>query len=206
MQYYKQINTAPASGNRLYRLPLSLFLSVLSFSSLQAQTNEGEKGLALTTAQALPITQMIPLQTTQSGLLQVAGNDIRIVLRDSESGQPIAGARVLIAGQDQIYRTNEKGELVLPLLWGGLNCLISIEANGYISQHLRLTDGLNNDQALFLDKPDRTLKGQLCNDAGLNKGYWSPVTQPEIKGVLKLAGKTETGELPFGNVPGQKNK
>lgn len=206
MQYYKQTRFVSPTGKNLYRLPLSLFLSVFSFSALQAQQLPTDKETALHLEQALPITRNIQAHSTTSGLFNIASNDIRIQLRDSETGKPIVGARIEISGQTQEYRSNENGELFLPYQWGGLNCKITIEANGYVRQWMQLADGLNTDQQFFLDKPGRQLGGQLCNDAAGNKGYFSPVTQPEIKGILKLAGKTETGELPFREEKATKNK
>lgn len=206
MQHYKSYLFLNRNGRNSYHLPMSLLLTIISTTALQAQDSDPQFGATLASEKSLAITRPVLLGYQPGNMLNIASNEIRLVLRDSENGLPIIGARIEITGYEGELRTDAKGELFLPAKAGVNKTKLKIHAEGYVTQQLELAEGLNNDLNLFLDKPDRKLKGQLCNDAGLNKGYFSPVTQPELKGVLKLAGKTETGLNPFTEVPATKNK
>lgn len=206
MQHYSINLLMNLNGRKSFRLPLSLLLTLMSSTALNAQGIESTLGTALSAEQSIANTHSVLLGSMPGAMLTIANNEIRIILRDSETGLPIVGARIEITGQEGVYRTDEKGNLYLPAKLGGVRIKLRISADGYVRQDLDLAEGLINELDLFLDKPDRKLKGQLCNDAGLNKGYFSPVTQPELKGVLKLAGKTETGNNPFTELPASKNK
>ena len=206
MQHYSINLLMNLNGRKSFRLPLSLLLTLMSSTALNAQGIVSTLGAALSAERSIANNHSVLLGSMPGAMLTIANNEIRIILRDSETGQPIVGARIEITGQEGVYRTDDKGVLYLPAQLGGVRIKLRISAEGYVRQDLDLAEGLTNELDLFLDKPDRKLKGQLCNDAGLNKGYFSPVTQPELKGVLKLAGKTETGTNPFTELPASKNK